>query len=180
MISRGRQFGEDTREPQVIESAIASLTARAAAALRREHRLARQAAVVLRTNRYKPGYRQVSSSVRFYTPTADTGIITSQLVRLLLATYNPALTYHKADVVLYDFVAADSLQTDLLGMVDLQLDARSARKMQVLDTVNHRHGKGTLKFAAEALSQSWQPRRHLASPRYTSSWGELPEATLYN
>lgn len=180
MISRGRQFGEDTREPQVIESAVASLTARAAAALRREHQLARQAAVILRTNRHKPGYRQVSSSVRFYTPTADTGIITSQLVRLLLATYNPGLTYHKADVVLYDFVAADNLQTDLLGMVDLQADARSARKMQALDTLNHRHGKGTLKFAAEALNQSWQPRRRLSSPRYTSSWSELPEATLYN
>ncbi len=35
MIMRGRQFGEDTREFYVIESAVASLPPAAAAALRR-------------------------------------------------------------------------------------------------------------------------------------------------
>ncbi len=178
MIMRGRQFGEDTREFYVIESAIASLAARAAAALRREHQLARQAAVMLRTNRHKPGYQQVSETVRFYTPTADTGIITSQLARMLSSSWRSGLEYHRADVLLHDFVPETGLQTDLLGVVDLAVDDKSSRKMQAIDSLNLRHGKGTIKFAAEHLSKSWQPKRRLMSPRYTSAWDELPSAYL--
>jgi DNA polymerase V len=178
MIMRGRQFGEDTSEQHVIESAIASLGARAAAALRREHRLARRAVVILSTNRHKPGYQRISEEVRLYTPTADTGTITSQLVRMLARSYNPRLSYHKADVLLYDLVADDSLQSDLFGTVDLSADSRSRQRMAAMDGINLRHGKGVLRYAAENLSTSWQPRKHLGSPRYTSAWDELPEAYL--
>lgn len=175
MIMRGRQFGEDTREFYVIESAVAALTARAATALRREHQLAARAAVILQTNRQKPGYQRIVQDVRFYTPTADTGVITSQLVRLLADTFNTAYEYHKADVLLYDFVPGEGLQMDLFGTVDTGVDDESRRKMHVLDAINRKHGKGTLKFAAEGLSKSWQPRKRMASPRYTSAWDELPE-----
>jgi len=177
MIMRGRQFGEDTREFHVIESAIANLSARAAAALRREHQLARRATVTLRTNRHKPGYQQVSETVRFYTPTADTGTITSQLVRLLASNFR-SLDYHRADILLHDFVPEAGLQTDLLGTVNLDGSDRSQNKMRAIDAINLHHGKGTVKFAAENLDQSWQPRRRLMSPRYTSSWDELPTVRI--
>jgi len=177
MIMRGRQFGQDTGEVYVIESAVAALAARAAVALRREHQLACRAVVSLKTNRNKPGYQHVSREVRFYTPTADTGTITSQLVRLLQADL-PRASYHKADVLLYDFVPERALQTDLLGAVDLETDSRSQRKMRALDAINQLHGKGTVKMAAETLSRAWEPRKKMSSPRYTSSWEELPEVKL--
>jgi DNA polymerase V len=178
MIMRGRQFGEDTREFHVIESAVASLAARAAAALRREGSLARRASVSLRTNRHKPGYQSYQESVQFLTPTADTGTITRTLIDALDASFRASLEYHRADVLLDDFVSSDGLQTDLLGSVDLEHDDRSQRKMRALDAINLRHGRGTVKFAAEDLSRAWQPRRNLSSPRYTSDWRELPEVKL--
>jgi DNA polymerase V len=177
-IMRGRQFGEDTSEFYVVEAAVASLTARAAAALRREKLLARRAVVVLRTNRLKPGYQQVSEHVRLYTPTADTGQLCSQLVRMLAGTFNPGLRYHKAEVLLCDFVSEAGLQTDLLGMVDVASSDRSGRRMQAVDSVNARHGRSTIRYAAEGLSQAWQPRKNLASPRYTSAWSDLPEVWI--
>jgi DNA polymerase V len=178
MIMRGRQFGEDTRSLYVIESAIASLAARATTALRRERQLARRAAVMLSTNRNKPGYQRISEEIRLYTPTADTGIITSQLMRMLTNSFRPGLDYHKADVLLYDLIPENSLQTDLLGIVNPDVHTRSQARMRAVDHINRTHGKGTLKYAAETLSQSWQPRKKLSSPRYTSSWSELPEVRL--
>lgn len=175
MVMRGRQFGEDTREFYVVESAIASLTARAAAHLRREKLLARQAVVILQTNRLKPGYQRVTETVRLYTPTADTGTLCSQLVRMLQTVYNPHLDYHKADVLLYDFVPETGLQTDLLGAVNIPASERSSQRMQALDAINRKHGKGTMRYAAENLSQRWQPRKRMSSPRYTSAWNDLPE-----
>jgi DNA polymerase V len=177
-IMRGRQFGEDTSDFAAIEAAVANLTARAAAHLRREGQLVRQATVLLKTNRHKPGYQRHAATVRFYTPTDDTGAITSQLVRLLATTYNPRLMYHKADVLLHDLLPADGLQTDLWGAVNVPVQQRAARRMQAFDVLNQTYGKDTLRYAAEALSQAWQPRKKMSSPRYTSAWSDLSEAKL--
>lgn len=178
MVMRGRQFGEDTSEFYVVESAVASLAARAAASLRRENLLARRAVVILRTNRHRPGYQHLETTVRFYTPTADTGLITSQLVRLLTSNFNARLSYHKADVLLYDLVPAGSLQTDLIGTVNLAEHRTSEAKMAAFDHINHKYGKGTLKMASEALTRAWEPRKRLSSPHYTSAWSDLPEVKL--
>jgi DNA polymerase V len=178
MIMRGRQFGEDTNEFYVIEAAVASLSTRAAAALRREHQLTKQATVVLRTNRHKPGYQRISHTVRFRTPTADTGTITSTLIDSLAEAFNPKISYHRADILLHDFVPEGGLQTDLLGTVDLTAAQASKRKMQVMDSINQQYGHGTVTLAAETLSTAWRPRKQLVSPRYTSAWDELPEVHL--
>lgn len=178
MIMRGRQFGEDTREFFVIEAAIASLTARAAHHLRREGLLARRATVILRTNRLKPGYEQVTKTIRLYTPTADTGALCSQLVSELERTYNDALDYHKADILLHDLIPTTGLQTDLIGAVDIPKSEREQRRMETLDIINRKHGKRTIHYAAEHLSDRWQPRKRMSSPRYTSSWDDIPEVTI--
>ncbi len=177
MIARGRQFGRDTSDFDIIEAAVTTLAGRAAAELRREHQLATHAAVVLRTNYHKPGYAKLLKSTQFYTPTADTGLICSQLIRSLGYAFNSRQQYHKAEVVLYDLVPADSLQTDLFGAVNLATDERSRLRMQALDAVTAKHGHNALRYAAEALSSQWRPRSNLLSPRYTSSWSDLPEAT---
>jgi DNA polymerase V len=178
MIMRGRQFGEDTHEFYVIESAIASLSARAACQLRAGHQLAKEASVSLRTNRHRPGYQTHTETIRFGTPTADTGVITSQLIKLLTENLPPHTDFHRADVLLHDLISEDSLQTDILGTVDLTENSASTRKMQALDAINRQHGKHTIGLAAEHLSQKWQPRKHLASPQYTSNWQDLPEVKL--
>ena len=173
-IMRGRQFGEDTSQFHVIESAVASLTAKAAVHLRHEKRLARQAAVIIRTNRHKPGYRQLSQVVTFDTPTADTGTLCGALVHALEEVFNPRELYHKADVLLYDLIPAEALQTDMLGAVNPVVNDREVARMTALDALNSRYGKQSVHFAAEHLSNAWRPRYHRGSPRYTSSWQDLP------
>src|SRR6185369_11969690 len=57
-IMRSRTFGEDTNEPHVLESAIATLTAQAAFALRKDGLLARRIGFFTNTSLHKPGYRR--------------------------------------------------------------------------------------------------------------------------
>ena len=178
IIARGRQFGADTSDFGTIEAAITTLASRATAELRRENQLATRATIVLRTNRFKPNYAVTSENVRFYTPTADTGLLCSQLIRAVSRTFNPHWSYHRAEVLLYDLVLANSLQTDLFGTVNLPLNARSRARMQALDAVTAKYGHAALRYAAETLSTGWRPRSNMLSPRYTSNWGDLPEATI--
>jgi DNA polymerase V len=177
-IMRGRTFGEDTSEFYVLEAAIASLTARAASQLRSEHLLARQALLYLGTNRHKPGFRMWCESVKFTMPTGDTGQIITALLKRLNDIYSPGQAYHRACVTLYDFVPPEALQIDLLGSVSPEAHDAATARMQAVDHINAKFGRQRIYYAAEDLSQSWQPKRQLRSPAYVSRWDELPETSL--
>ncbi|MEK7059737.1 MAG: Y-family DNA polymerase [Patescibacteria group bacterium] len=173
-IMKGRTFGEDTNQFQVIEAAIASLGAGAAASLRREGLLASSAVVSLNTNRHHPNYQYQRQSIRLNMPTADTGYITAQLAQTAAELFNPQARYHRANILLYDLVSHDALQPDLFGSIDLADHRASQARLQALDTINSRYGQHTVHYAAEDLSSTWRPKRELRSPHYTTDWNELP------
>lgn len=177
-VMNGRMFGEDTSEIGVLEAAIASLTARATYRLRREGLLARSAVISLSTNRYKPGYQRLSRFISFNTPLADTGAITSHFLEVLIEMIRPNVGYHRANILLYDLVSASSLQADLFGNTDLAGHDQRASRMKAFDAINSRYGRTTIRYAAEDLSQRWEPKHQLRSPRYTSDWQELPIARI--
>lgn len=173
-ISATRTFGEDTHNLYVLEAALATFVNTTTFKLRRSGQLAQSASFFLTTNRHKPGYASWSKQIHLDMPTADTGMLIQLLTNELRRTYNPAASYHRAGVWLSDFLPDDQLQTDLLGIVDTTAHDRSKRKMSAVDELNHRYGRGSIRFAAEDLAISWRPKRKLRSPRYTSSWDELP------
>jgi DNA polymerase V len=178
MVMKGRMFGQDTNQFMVVEAAIASLTARATLALRREGLVAQSAQLSLSTNRHKPGYQRQQHELAFAMPTADTGQITSQLVAAAATLFNQRAWYHRANVLLYDLARADQLQTDLFGRVDPSLSQQAHKRLRAVDTLNAAYGKGTVRYAAEDLSDAWQPKHGLRSPRYTTNWQELPIARI--
>jgi len=177
-VMHGRLFGEDTSDRNVVEAAVASLTARACIRLRREGLAAHTAVLHLATNRHKPGYQRITYSVQFETATADTGLVSSSLIAGLEQIYSSATSYHRADVLLYDLAPANQVQVDLFGEVDVAATNAARVRMQTLDAINARFGKGKLRFAAEDLSKRWQPKHQMRSPRYTSNWDELPLAHI--
>lgn len=177
-IMRSRTFGEDTGRIYVLEAAVASLAARAAFALRRDGLLARRIGFFTDTNRNKPGYRRWSRERRLNQPTNDTGLIISLLVRELAAVFSSGQKYHRLGVYLDDFVPENTLQIDLLGHVSPVAHDKSQARMQALDRINEKFGKNKLHYAAEHLSQAWQPKHHIRSPRYVSHWKEIPRVRI--
>jgi DNA polymerase V len=177
-VMNGRMFGHDTNRFEVVEAAIASLTARAAYSLRREGLRARSGALSISTNKHKPGFVVQRQFLKFDTPTADTGFITAQLVKLAQQLFSPSQYYHRANVYLYDLVDGSKLQTDLLGNVNITEADNSHKRLEAVDEINRRYGKTTIRYAAEDLSDAWEPKHQLRSPRYTTRWDELPTARV--
>lgn len=177
-IMRSRTFGEDTNQAHIVEAAVAAMATRAAHALRTHGLLARHIGFFIDTNRHKPGFRRWNCDLRLDMPTNDTGLIISLLVAKLSEFYNPGHRYHRLGVYMDDFSPAFALQTDLLGYVDTTAHDKSQARMQAMDAINKRLGRGKIYFAAEDLSKSWQPKRSGQSPRYVSNWNELPVATI--
>lgn len=177
-IARTRTFGQDTGDLHVLEAAIASFATQASFRLRRSQQLTHRAGIFITTNRHKPGYQRAKREVHYRTPTADTAQILTNLLGLLRDMHRPGQSYHRAGVWLYDFAPADQLQTDLLGHVDVQSHAKAHARMAIIDRINERHGRRTIRYATEDLATSWQPKSQIRSPRYTTHPAELPTVQI--
>jgi len=76
----------------------------------------------------------------------------------------------KAGVMLMDLSDQRVMQADLWGS-----SLKSDQLMETLDKINGKLGRNSLTFAGALNKEGWwQMRRKNASPRYTTSWGELP------
>jgi DNA polymerase V len=87
--------------------------------------------------------------------------------------YQPGRRYRGAGVMLLELGSAARAQGDWLAP-----DAadRAAARLAVLDQVNARWGRGTLRLAREGFQQPWAMRQDHRSPAYTTRWAELPVA----
>jgi DNA polymerase V len=178
-ISVTRTFGEDTSDGQVVEAAIASFATRGAFKLRRSHQLTCRVSMFATTDKHKPGYATWFREVKFHQPTADTEMLIKTLAQLFRDIYQPTISYHRAGILLHDFVPDWQLQTYLLDTINVDFHDRSKRRMQAIDGINNKYGAHKIRYAAEDMAVNWQPQRKIRSPRYVSSWDDLPVVRLY-
>ena len=177
-IMSSRSFGTLVYERADLEEAVSSYIAKAAEKLRAQDSLAGAVQVYIRTNVFKPEVPQYQKGVTVPLPeaTADTRVLTQWAIRILRRIYRPGFGYHKAGVMLLDLVPAAKRQLALFDSQGGAGDARSGKLMAVLDDINQRYGRQSLRLAAEGVERSWQMRRGNLSPGYTTSWDGLPVA----
>ncbi|MEO8862968.1 MAG: Y-family DNA polymerase [Candidatus Saccharimonadales bacterium] len=178
-IARTRTFGQDTNNIDVMQSAVTSFATQAAFRLRQSGQATKKATIFMETSRYKPGYRFYTKTVAYQTPSSDTGALISDLLHSLGELYEPLQQYHRAGVVLSDFVPINSLQTDLFGVTNIADKQTSNRRMQAVDKLNEQYGKRTVHYASEDLGRDWTPKYQLRSPRYTTRISELPAIKIF-
>ena len=85
--------------------------------------------------------------------------------------FKPGFYYQRAGILLPDLLPVGVMQMRLL---DAQLDNQRAEQlMTTLDAINHKHGKHSIRYASEMLSQNWRMRQQFKSPAYTTDWQHL-------
>ena len=112
--------------------------------------------------------------------TSDTVPIVHTALTGLLRIYRPGYLFIKAGVMLLDLHSAKLRQ----GELDLEPqepgDSTRERLMGVLDELNQRYGRGTVKLASAGIQAmgeraSWAMRQERRSPAYTTCWEDMPE-----
>jgi DNA polymerase V len=174
-IMSSRSFGQLVYDLAELEEAVASYVAKAAEKLRHQDSLAGGMQVYIRTNVFKPEVPQYQRSVTVPLPNAtdDTRVLTRWALRVLRRIYRPGYGYHKAGIMLSNIVPAANQQFSLFASGGAG-DAQSRKLMGVLDGINGKFGRGSVKLAAEGVEKAWQMRRGNLSPRYTTEWDCLP------
>lgn len=176
-IAYTRSFGQPVSSLQDLSQAVTEFASGAAGKLRKQNGLAGQIAVFIHTSPFRrPPHYSRSITVPLRRPTADTPLLVSAALAGLRAIYKPGFNFIKAGVMLLD------LQDSSIEQHELALEGDSTEHgnlMGVLDRLNDRYGRGTVKLASAGLGgkeRIWSMRQNLLTPQYTTRWDELPVA----
>ena len=170
-----RSFGRPVTALQDMEEAVANHAVKAASRIRREGSLARGLQVFVMTNRFRKDLPQYSNSrtMVFSEPTDDPMSILSSARRLLREIYCRGYSYKKAGVLLLDLEYGGYRQLNLFKRHEGGKHARLAHAMEELTAA---YGPRAAFLAAQGIKRPWSMKRTRLTPRYTTSWNELPVA----
>ena len=178
-IACTRSFGQTVSELAPLTEAVTEFASRAAEKARKQHSLAAQVLVFIRTSPFRsdPQYSR-SMNVPLRRPSNDTALIVAAALNGLQSIYRPGFKLAKAGVMLLDLQPDTHQQTEL----DLQDDeGRHDRGllMFALDSINQRYGRGTLHMASAGVAGArrvWSMKQERRTPSYTTCIDEIPVA----
>jgi DNA polymerase V len=171
-ICSSRAFGQRLHDVEPIREAVATYAARACEKLRAQGSLCKRIRVAIRTGMFNPEEVKFAKGIvcELPYPSDDTRLIVRAAQQGLDAIFRPGHAYAKAEIMLLDLRQRGEFTDDLFAEVQ---PAAAEKVMSVLDEINGRWGKGTLRAARVPLTPAWGMKRELKSPSYTTDWSEL-------
>ncbi|MEL4013927.1 Y-family DNA polymerase [Dryocola clanedunensis] len=172
-----RSFGDRVSDYEQMREAICSHAARAAEKLRGEHQYCRHISAFVKTSPFavNEAYYGNTAGTKLQTPTQDSRDIVAAATKCLDTIWREGHRFQKCGVMLGDFYSQGVAQ---LGLFDeYQPRSNSEQLMAVLDGINH-SGKGRIWFAGQGIQKSWEMKRQMLSPAYTTRFSDLLRAKL--
>ena len=175
-IMASRSFGAMLKDRPKIAEAIAWHVATAAEKLRAQESVAGAIYVFVQTNRFRAQDAQYNAGLVVPMPdvTDDTRMLTTAALAGLARIYQAGYSYKKCGVMLMELEQKVNRQETLFDRPEQR--EQSAKVMGALDRINQVWGRGTVRTAAAGFTQQWAMRSENRTPRYTTSWQELPVA----
>jgi len=173
-ICCSRMFGMRLHELGPIREAVATYAARASEKLRAQHSMCKRVRVSIRTGMFNPDEPKFAKGVvcELLYPTDDTRCITRAALAGLEMVYRAGFAFSKAEVLLMDLRQRGEYTDDLFAATR---PAASERVMGVLDEINAKWGRGTLRPGRVPTTPDWGMRREMMSQSYTTKLDQLWE-----
>ncbi|EPF17585.1 DNA polymerase V subunit UmuC [Cedecea davisae] len=172
-IIYSRSFSHRITEYDDMHQAVCAYAERAAEKLRAERQFCCMISLFMRTSPHAGNetFYAPQATGRLTTPTCDSRDIIRIATQALNHIWKDGFRYMKAGVMLSDFYSQGVAQ---LGLFDeYQPQANSSALMQVIDSINH-SGRGSIGFAGKGIQKSWEMKRRMLSPGYTTRYTDLP------
>ncbi|TDS84803.1 DNA polymerase V [Rahnella sp. BIGb0236] len=167
-----RSFGDRVSEYDLMREAICSHAVRAAEKLRGEHQYCRHISAFIKTSPFAVNevYYGKTAGTKLQIPTQDSRDIVAAATKCLDAIWQDGHRFQKCGVMLGDFYSQGVAQFGLFD--EYQPRSNSEQLMAVLDGINH-SGKGRVWFAGQGMQKSWEMKRQMLSPAYTTRFSDL-------
>jgi len=171
-ICCSRMFGQRLKAIEPIREAVASYTARASEKLRAQGSLCKRLRVSVRTGMFNPEEAKYANGVlcELPYPTDDVRMLTAAALAGLDRVFREGYNYSKAEILLLDLCQRGEYTADLFATTQPEA---SERVMSVLDEINAKWGRGTLRPGRVTSSPEWGMRRELMSQSFTTRMDQL-------
>lgn len=175
-ICCSRMFGKRLKELPPIKEAVATYMMRASEKLRAQKSLCKKIRVSIRTGMFNPDEAKYANGVviNLPYPTDDVRLLTTAAVDALDRVFRPGFSYSKAEVLLLNLCQPGEYTDDLFA---ISQPAEATRVMAVLDEINGRWGRGTLRSASVPSNPDWGMRREMMSHSFTTKLDQLWEVS---
>ena len=172
-IVSSRSFGIPVHNLSSLSESISLYMTTAAVKLRKQNCFAGSLYVFIRTSPFKPNQPFYSNglTVALPSPTDDTRTLVSVALWALNRLYRDGYNYQKAGVMLSELVPQEGCQTDLF--VKMKTSIKSNKLMTLMDSINNKMGKESIKVASEGFKRPWKMKQENKSQSYTTKWDEL-------
>jgi len=171
-ICCSRMFGKRLTELAPIKEAVATYMMRASEKLRAQNSLCKKIRVSIRTGMFNPEEAKYANGVlvELPYPTNDVRLMTKMAVEALDRVFRPGFKYSKAEVLLLNLCQPGEYTGDLFAVAQ---PSETDKVMKVLDQINSRWGRGTLRAASVPTNPDWGMRRGMMSQSYTTKLDQL-------
>ncbi len=171
-ICCSRMFGKRLTELATIKQAVASYAGRAAEKLRAQGSVCKRMRVSIRTGMFNPDEAKYAKGVlvELPYPTNDTLLLTRAATEAVEQVYRPRYRFSKAEVLLMDLRQPGEFTDDMFAVTQ---PVACDRLMSVLDEINGKYGRGTMRSASVPRTPDWGMRREMMSRSYTTRIDQL-------
>lgn len=171
-ICCSRMFGMRLTTIEPIKEAVATYTQRAAEKLRAQNSLCKKIRVSIRTGMFNPEEAKYANGalVELPYPTNDVRLMTKAATEAVNRLFRSGFKYSKAEVLLLDLRQPGEFTDDMFAESQ---PAEVEKVMVVLDEINSRWGRGTLRAASVPADPDWGMRREMMSQSFTTKLGQL-------
>ncbi len=171
-----RSFGKAVETLEELQEALSNYAYRAGEKLRQSQLEAASMTVFFRIGSYDKTqpYRSWGTTVNFFSSTNDSRELVNNARKVAENLFEPGYKLKKAGVILLGLTPEGEKQLSLFEKSESD-KKRSQGLMQVMDTINNRYGRNTIQLASSGIHKKWQMKADYKSPKYTTSWDELPK-----
>ncbi|MDQ8052250.1 MAG: Y-family DNA polymerase [Pedobacter sp.] len=171
-IESSQSFNTYQTKLEKIEEAVAMHAATVALKLRQQQSMGLQLTVYLRTNKHNVKHDQHYPSLTIKMPFAANSSheLTKIALQVLRAIWQPGFNYLKTGVRITGIIPAGEVQANLFYTYG---NERQQGIATLMDDINNRYGRGTLRLAAEGFDKTWKMKQDYLSKQYTTNWKDL-------
>ncbi|KQW11953.1 MULTISPECIES: translesion error-prone DNA polymerase V subunit UmuC [Pseudomonas] len=171
-ICSSRMFGKRLTTIEPIKEAVATYVHRAAEKLRAQNSLCKKIRVSIRTGMFNPEEAKYANGalVELPYPTNDVRLLTKAATEAVNRLFMSGFKYSKAEILLMDLRQSGEFTDDLFAQSQPLI---AEKVMGVLDEINERWGRGTLRTASVPSSPEWGMRREMMSQSFTTKLDQL-------
>jgi DNA polymerase V len=177
-IVSSKSFGELTTSLSDIKKELARDVTRAGEKLRKENCMTGYLSVYITTSRFRKPYYSNSIGIKLPYPVSDTSTLIKYALRGLEKIFRNGYKYKKTGVMLTDISLVNDVQLNFAVDNYLSHTKQAKNIMESVDSINKKWGKDTVKVASMGVRDKSLMKQEKKSPRYTTSWEEMPIAYL--